>query len=179
MMGGVLRQNACGRNDCVWGGLLAIHHSMASSGAALTEEIGRGLLRVRRRAMADAARRLEERGEQILRWQVLNCLDREGASSQSALSAATGQHPTGLSRVLEELETAACVRRARSVADKRRNVVELTRKGRARLEAGRPAVLAAYEQVLAPLAHHERKTLRDLLVKLLTIASVFPNGTPR
>ncbi len=152
---------------------------MALSRTALAEEIGRSLTRVRRLAAVDAARRLEERGEQILRWQVLNCLDREGAASQSALSNATGQHPTGLSRVLEELEAAACVRRDRSAADKRRNVVELTRKGRARLEAGRPSVLAAYEQILAPLARQEREILRDLLAKLLTVASMFPNGPSR
>ena len=138
--------------------------------ATLTEEIGRALMRVRRRALSDAAGRLEERGEQILRWQVLNCLDRGGPASQSALSASTGQHPTGLSRMLDELERAACVRRSRSTADRRRNVVHLTRKGKARLEAGRPSVHAAYDHVLAPLSVGQRRTLRDLLQRLLPTA---------
>ena len=49
-------------------------------------------------------------------------------------------------------------------------MVELTPRGRSRLEASRPSVLAACEQVLAPLTGAERRALRDLLAKLLPAA---------
>jgi DNA-binding MarR family transcriptional regulator len=139
--------------------------------SSLTEEIGRGIMRVRRLVLVDATRRLEERGQAILPWQVLNFLSREGASQQGDISRGTGQHPTGLSRLLRELEEGGCVRRIRSTKDKRRNRVEITRKGKARLEAGRPAVHAAYEQVLAPLRGSEREALRELLAKILLAAN--------
>lgn len=137
---------------------------------AITEEIGRGIMRIRRLILVDATRRLEELGQAILPWQVLNFLDREGASQQADIARGTGQHPTGLSRLLRDLEKDGCVRRIRSPKDKRRNRVEVTRKGKARLEAGRPAVRAAFEQMLSPLRSSEREALRDMLAKILNAA---------
>jgi len=46
-------------------------------------------------------------------------------------------------------------------------VVEATARGRSFLLHGRPLVDAAVEEVLAPLARAERRTLRDLLWRLL------------
>jgi DNA-binding MarR family transcriptional regulator len=74
-----------------------------------------------------------------------------------------------MSRLLEELEQARLVRRARDPSDRRKVVVAPTARGRSFLEQGRPLVDAAVEEVLAPLARAERRTLRDLLWRMLDV----------
>jgi DNA-binding MarR family transcriptional regulator len=135
--------------------------------ASLAEEIATGIVRVRKRLVAEADRRLAERGETVLAFQLLSALQRRGPCAQNELAEDVGQHPTGLSRLLEELERARLVRRARDRTDRRKIVVELTARGRALLAEGRPLVNAAVEQVLAPLGRAERQTLRNLLWRVL------------
>jgi len=135
--------------------------------ASLSEEIASGVVRVRKLMMAEADRRLAERGETVVTWQVLSALQRCGPSAQNELAQNIGQHPTGMSRLLEELEQAGLVRRTRNRSDRRKILVEPTARGRAFLEQGRPLVDAAVEEVLAPLGRAERHTLRDLLWRML------------
>ena len=133
----------------------------------LTEEIGRGIMRVRRLILQEAGRRLEEKGEELLTYQVLNFLDRCGPRAQSELAEGTGQHPTGLSRLLDEMDRDGLVRRARDPEDRRKVRVETTAGGRRLLKSVRPMVHAAVEQVLGPLGMGERRTLRELLQRML------------
>ncbi len=55
--------------------------------------------------------RLAARGESILSLQVLGCLSRPGPVSQGELAQSAGQHPTGMSRLLDGLEQARLLRR--------------------------------------------------------------------
>jgi len=103
----------------------------------------------------------------MLVFSVLNHLERLGPCSQNELAQAIAQHPTGLSRLLEELDADGLVTRQRDPADRRRVRVDATRRGRALLAGGRPAVTAAVEQALHPLLPAERESLRALLRKLL------------
>jgi DNA-binding MarR family transcriptional regulator len=135
--------------------------------SALAEEIARGIVRVKKRLIAEADRRLAERGEGVLAYQVLSALQGDGPCAQNELAERIGQHPTGISRLLDELEDARLVRRARDAADRRRLLVAVTARGRSVLARGRPLVYAAVEHVLAPLARAERQTLRDLLWRML------------
>ena len=135
--------------------------------ASLSEEIASGIVRVRRRLVAEADRRLAQRGEGVLAFQVLSALGRCGPMAQNELAQHNGQHPTGMSRLLEDLEQARLVRRTRDRSDRRKILVEATARGRAFLKQGRPLVDAAVEEVLAPLARAERRTLRDLLWRML------------
>ncbi len=141
----------------------------AQSFRSTTAEIASGIVRVRRRMIAEADRRLGKRGESVLTWQVLSALERRGPSVQNELAQHIGQHPTGMSRLLEELEQARLVRRTRDPSDRRKVVVAPTARGRSFLEQGRPLVDAAVEEVLAPLARAGRRTLRDLLWRMLVV----------
>jgi len=132
----------------------------------LNEEVGRLLFRVRRALWTAAAGRLEARGESVLAWQLLNQLQRGGPGTQREIAERTAQHPTGVSRLLDELERGRYVRRSRDSADRRKVRVEITPRGIARLEQSRPQVLAAVDQVLRPLSLAERDSLRALLEKL-------------
>ena len=133
----------------------------------LSEEIGRGILRVRRLIMHEADRRLAARGESILSLQVLGCLSRLGPLSQGELAQSAGQHPTGMSRLLDELEQARLVRRGRDRSDRRRVMVEATARGLSHLAEHQPLVQEAFDEVLAPLLPGERRVLRDLLRRML------------
>ena len=133
----------------------------------LSEEIGRGILRVRRLIMHEADRRLSARGESMLSLQVLGCLSKLGPLPQGELAQTAGQHPTGMSRLLEELEQARLVRHVRDRSDRRRVMVEATARGLAHLAAHSPLVKAAFDEVVAPLQPGERRVLRDLLRRML------------
>ncbi len=135
--------------------------------ASLSEEIASGIVRVRRRLVAEADRRLAQRGETVLAWQVLSALHRCGRSAQNELAEHIGQHPTGMSRLLDELEQARLVRRTRDRSDRRKLLVEPTARGRSFVQRGRPLIDSAVEEVLAPLARAERRTLRNLLWRML------------
>ncbi len=136
-------------------------------GSALSEEIARDIVRVKRRLIAEADRRLAARGEGVLQFQVLSALRRSGPCAQNELAESVGQHPTGISRLLEELEQAGLVRRSRNRLDRRKQVVAPTARGRSFLAERQPLVDAAVEQVLSPLGQAERVALRDLLGRML------------
>ena len=134
---------------------------------SLSEEIASGIVRVRRRLVAEADRRLAERGEGVLAFQVLSALHQRGPMAQNELAQHIGQHPTGMSRLLDDLEQVRLVRRTRDRSDRRKILVEASARGRSFVAQGRPLVDAAVEEVLAPLGRAERRTLRDLLWRML------------
>jgi MarR family transcriptional regulator for hemolysin len=133
----------------------------------LVEELGLLLGRTRRVVWTNAARRLESFGETVLAWQLLSHLVRGGKCSQTTLAAATGQHPAGVSRLLEELEKQGFVLRRRDPRDRRRVYVEASARGKRRMEEGRPEIVAAVDQALEPLTVSDRRLLRDLLRKVV------------
>ncbi|MFL5312735.1 MAG: MarR family winged helix-turn-helix transcriptional regulator [Myxococcales bacterium] len=132
----------------------------------INEEVGRLLFRARRALWSAAAGRLEAHGESVLAWQLLNQLQRAGPGTQREVADRTAQHPTGVSRLLEELERGGYVRRTRDASDRRKVRVEITAHGLSRLEGSRPEVLTAVDEVLRPLSLAERHALRALLEKL-------------
>jgi len=132
----------------------------------INEEVGRLLFRARRALWSAAAGRLDTHGESVLAWQLLNQLQRCGPGTQREIAERTAQHPTGVSRLLEDLERGGYVRRSRDPSDRRKLRVEITAHGVARLEDSRSEVLTAVDEVLHPLSLAERHALRALLGKL-------------
>jgi MarR family 2-MHQ and catechol resistance regulon transcriptional repressor len=135
--------------------------------ARLAEDVGRAIFRARRLLWSRAAGRLEARGESILAFQMLNQLQRTGPANQGEIALAIGQHPTSVSRLLDELERGGFVRRSRERSDRRRLRVAITPLGGARLAQMRPEVLGAVEEVLHPLGTGERRALAALLEKVI------------
>ncbi len=114
-----------------------------------------------------SARELEANGFSVLAWVLITFIVRKGRATQREIATATGQHPAGVSRLLEELEGKRLVRRRRDAEDRRRAVVELTARGRALFEAGRPHVIKGLRETLGPLSSAERRELYRLLQKLV------------
>lgn len=89
---------------------------------------------------------------------------RQGPMSQQALADRVGVDPTKLVGLLNDLEDKHLVLRRRDPQDRRRHIVENSRKGETRFQAALAAAAAAEEEVLAALDAEQRAQLRELLV---------------
>jgi DNA-binding MarR family transcriptional regulator len=141
----------------------------ATPAAPLSEEIYRLIGRSRRLLWMASARSLEARGESVFTWQVICYLTTHGPTVQQDLAMATAQDPAGLSRVLDDLEARKLVRRGPHPDDRRRLVVEATKRGATWYRTAAPTVLAAVDEAMAALDAKQRKALRDLLRALLQL----------
>jgi DNA-binding MarR family transcriptional regulator len=136
------------------------------SRAPRPDELGPLVARCRRLLWTAAHSELAARGDSMWAWQMLTHVGRSGAISQCDLAYATAHHPAGVSRLLAELETAGLVRRRRDRVDRRRMLVELTRKGRERQDALAVHVYGAIGRTLTVLSQPEQADLHRLLSKL-------------
>jgi DNA-binding MarR family transcriptional regulator len=97
---------------------------------------------------------------------LLSSLADEGEASQAELSRRTGIDPSDVVATLNDLSARGYVARTRDAADRRRNVVSLTRAGRAELRRVDSVVAEIQERFLAPLTATERRQLVQMLTKL-------------
>jgi MarR family transcriptional regulator, lower aerobic nicotinate degradation pathway regulator len=98
---------------------------------------------------------------------VLTALAERGAASQAALGRRLAIDRSDMHAVLGDLERQTLVARIRDGGDRRRKLVELTPSGaraQVRLEK---KVMAAQEELLAPLSAAERRKLSRLLARLV------------
>lgn len=99
-------------------------------------------------------------------WRLLASLADEGVASQADLSRRTGIDPSDVVAAINDLESHTLVTRQRDPDDARRNVIALTRKGRAELVRLDALVGAIQDRFLAPLSQSERLQLTRILTKL-------------
>ncbi|MCZ7417022.1 MULTISPECIES: MarR family winged helix-turn-helix transcriptional regulator [unclassified Streptomyces] len=100
-------------------------------------------------------------------YAVLATLEESGAVSQAELSSRTGIYRSDMVAVVNELAERRLVGRSPDPADRRRNVVTITRQGRARLRRLDELLATAEDAVLAPLTVPEREQLTRLLATLV------------
>ena len=146
--------------------------------APLAEEIHRLISRSRRLLWMASARSLEARGDSVFTWQVLCYLVNHGPTVQQDLAMATAQDPAGMSRVLDDLEGRKLVRRNPDPNDRRRSVVEATKKGAAWHRSAAPTVAAAVDEPLRALTPKQKRALRDILRVLLQMPPVTADAPP-
>jgi DNA-binding MarR family transcriptional regulator len=109
-------------------------------------------------------------GEHALRLQhfaVLMALSDFGPLAQHELAARVGVNRSHLVGYLDEIEDRGLVVRRRDPADRRRQHVALTEAGTALVTDLVPVVARANEELLAPLTADERRTLTELLRRVL------------
>jgi DNA-binding MarR family transcriptional regulator len=97
---------------------------------------------------------------------LLASLADEGVASQAELSRRTGIDPSDVVAAINDLESRRLVTRQRDPHDARRNVITLTRTGRAELARLDALVAAIQDRFLAPLSESERLQLTRILTKL-------------
>ena len=99
-------------------------------------------------------------------FRLLAALEEHGPASQADLSRSTGIDTSDVVAEVNHLASTGHVRRRRDHQDRRRNVVSITKSGRAALERVGRVVDAVQDDVLAPLSDDERNTFLQLLAKL-------------
>ena len=97
---------------------------------------------------------------------VLASLADEGATSQAELSRRTGIDTSDVVAIVNDLASRRLVTRERDARDARRNVVTLTRAGRAELARLDAVVAEIQERFLAPLSQSECRQLQRILIKV-------------
>ena len=118
--------------------------------------------------LATVARRLVDHAlaeEDVRRahFSVLGVLAEDGPASQADLGRRLWIDRSDMHALLEALELQGLVERRRDDADRRRNVVQITARGRRGLRRMERAVEGAQEELLRPLAATERRELVRLL----------------
>jgi DNA-binding MarR family transcriptional regulator len=99
-------------------------------------------------------------------YRLLAALDEAGPSSQADLSRGTSVDRSDVVAVLGDLEQAELVQRTVDPANRRRNIVTLTRAGKRKLKALDRVVDQAQERVMEPLTPSEQARLLKLLRRL-------------
>jgi DNA-binding MarR family transcriptional regulator len=99
-------------------------------------------------------------------YRLLSGLEESGPSSQAELSRGTSVDRSDVVGVLGDLEQAGLIERSVDPANRRRNIVTLTRAGKKQLKALDRVVEEAQERVMEPLSRSERRELLALLRRL-------------
>jgi DNA-binding MarR family transcriptional regulator len=134
---------------------------------ALADRIGYLLAKAHlgMRAIADEA--LTPLGLDKKEYAALVLVASEGPLSQQALSVIQGCDRTTMVAVVDKLEDGELVVRRRNPLDRRAYALEITAKGQRALEQADELVSKVERDFLAPLSATERRTLTDLLQRLL------------
>ncbi|NEA35675.1 MarR family transcriptional regulator [Streptomyces sp. SID13031] len=100
-------------------------------------------------------------------YRLLATLAEYGPASQATLGRRTGIDRSDVVAALNELADHGYVVRSPDPADGRRNIITLTAAGEQQCERLRTLVLAAQDELFAPLAPSERDQLAAMLAKVL------------
>ncbi len=95
----------------------------------------------------------------------LTLLRDHGSATQQALAEALRIDASNLVAVLNDLESAHLLVRARDPLDRRRHIVEISPAGVATLRRAERALAAVQDEVLAALDDDDRATLHELLLR--------------
>ena len=101
-----------------------------------------------------------------LQYIILCALEEHGSIDQITLGGHTALDRNTVAVVVKKLEERGLVTRQRNPEDRRAMLVTLTREGERLRHAAEPSVAEVQEEILAPLAEDERKTLCRLLQTL-------------
>jgi DNA-binding MarR family transcriptional regulator len=100
-------------------------------------------------------------------YAVLAALDEFGPDSQAELGRRCGIDPSDMVALMGLLSGDGLVERQPDPADRRRNLVSITRAGRRRLDELAEVVGAAQDELLKPLSDAERGRLVALLTRIV------------
>lgn len=111
--------------------------------------------------------KLARAGARKWHYAVLATLDEFGPASQAELVSRTGIYRSDMVTVINELADRELVKRSPNPADRRQNVITLTRQGQRQLLKLDKLLSEAESDVLAPLTLPEREQLARLLAVLV------------
>jgi DNA-binding MarR family transcriptional regulator len=102
-----------------------------------------------------------------IQYGALGSLDIQPGIDQRGLAALMGIDTVSAHHMVEELEGSGLVARHIDSEDRRARVLNLTTRGRRLFRALLPEMQAGHDRILAPLSAAERRTLIDLLKRVV------------
>lgn len=114
------------------------------------------------------AEKLSEVGAHRSHFAVLTTLEEFGPASQAALGRRCGIDRSDMVALVDHLVADGHVERNPDPSDRRRNIITLTATGAKRLDELGAVLAAAQEDFLAPLDNRDRRSLVDLLDRLVS-----------
>jgi len=108
-----------------------------------------------------------EAGARGYHYRILSALDEFGAASQADLGRRCNMDRSDVVATINELAEPGFVERTPDPDDRRRNIVTLTKAGEGQLRRLEQGVDKVQDDMLAPLDAGERRTLTELLTRLL------------
>ncbi|SBV03536.1 DNA-binding transcriptional regulator, MarR family [Streptomyces sp. Ncost-T6T-1] len=112
-------------------------------------------------------RGLAEAGARRYHYALLAASEEYGPSSQAALGRRTGIDRSDMVATVNDLAERRLLERAPDPEDRRRNIISITAAGRQELTRLDELLAAAQDAFLAPLSAADRRTLTDLLTRLV------------
>ena len=122
--------------------------------------------RANARAQALLATAFEHAGMRGYHFRLLAALEQHGPASQADLSRTTGIDTSDVVAAVNHLVSSGYVRRQPDKADRRRNLVSITKPGLVAVDRVGRVVDSVQDAVLEPLSEAERTTFLRLLDKL-------------
>jgi MarR family transcriptional regulator, lower aerobic nicotinate degradation pathway regulator len=111
--------------------------------------------------------RLATAGARGYHFRLLAALEEFGPASQASLGRRTEMARSDVAAAVNELTGQKLAGRATDQADRRRNIITITAKGRARLRRLNALLAGAQDELLAPLSPGERQALAGMLTRVL------------
>ena len=127
------------------------------------------LLRARETVMAPVRDMLQGIHLTEQKWRILRVLDEMGTVEQSTIAHEACMLLPSLTRILRTMEADGQISRQQDSQDKRRNMVQITDKGRRILEDNLATSLAIANTIEAQMGRDKLNTLLDLLEDLQAI----------
>ena len=143
----------------------SVEHELTQHAGFLLAQLGRAVTRQYRCALSPIGLKPRE-------TQALLRLRDDGAMSQQALGAALDIDASNLVALLNDLEADSLISRRRDPDDRRRHVVEVSRRGMKLLDEVERAAAEVEDEFFAALDDDERATLQGLLARVARSADV-------
>lgn len=129
------------------------------------------LERLRRRTREFVESALLEHGFNLREYWVLTCLVDGDAASQAALGEILGVDRSDMVRLVDSLEDRQLAKRVKDPADRRRQIISITKKGTKAYNNLRPLVTAAEDRALDESTSKQLKHLRKLAQQIISVDS--------
>ena len=110
---------------------------------------------------------VEPHGLMPQQWGIMIAIVRESETDQRRVAERQSIDANTASRLIDELEARGLVRRLASPDDRRAKCLELTRTGVLMWQKLRVPIIAAQDRVLAVLNQTEKKSLLDMLTRVV------------
>ncbi len=136
--------------------------------AADAKNLAEMILHVQRYFLVDLARELSESQVSFVQFFLLGHLDNDNALTMSEIARRMGHSTAAATGLVDRLEKLGFVQRTHSREDRRKVLVQITRKGSRLVDHVRNRIVTSVEGLMQNLGEDEQKTWVDVYQKVFS-----------